>query len=168
MDSNWLMGAIETAGCFSVVIRKSPNKIGYQTALDFTLRLPARRRDLLEKMHSTLGIGRVYSAGKSAVLKSTSMDDACRLADFIGSRCFASTSRKEEFMAWKECVSLVRKGEHLTLKGMLRIARIRDSVHEKNPWNKKGYCHLRIDTGTCPLHSSKPAKGCSLCMEVKA
>jgi len=166
MDKKWLLGFIEAAGCFSVVIRKSKNKVGYQTTLDFTLKLPRSQEALLKKIHSSLGIGKLYSNKKEAILKATSIEDARKIAGFLKTQSFVSQPKKTEFKNWSKCLHHIEKGNHLSKEGILEIARLRDSVHARNLWNKKDYCALRTDIDPCSLRKKgKTPKGCRICYE---
>ena len=166
MNKKWILGFIEGSGCFSVVIRKSRNKVGYQTTADFTLKLPQNQEELLERIHTHLGIGRVYSSKKESVLKSTSLEDAKKLVRFLSKTRFLSHTKRREFNAWRNCIELIEKGVHLTPQGVLGIARLRDTVHVKNLWNKKNYCILRKELDPCQMHrEGKMPEGCRICLQ---
>jgi len=167
MDRKWLLGFIEGSGCFSIVIRKSNNHIGYQTIADFTIKLPLHQKPLLERIQKTLKVGKIYQDKKGAILKVTRLDDAKRLVRFFGKQRFMSESKRKEFSVWKECVSSLEKGRHHTPDGLLEIARMRDSIHTKNLWNKKNYCSLRMKIDPCHVYekSHQLPEGCRVCWE---
>lgn len=165
MNKDWLQGFIEGTGCFSVIIRKSPNQVGVQTIADFTLKLPLSQKPLLEKVQKFLGVGRIYESGNEATLKSTKLDDAKKLVAFFN-KPFSGPKRKE-FNAWKSVVERMSKGLHLNKEGVLEIARLRDSIHKKKLWNKKDYCSLRVEIDPCEHYQKnhRLPKGCRACME---
>lgn len=165
MDKKWLLGFIEGSGCFSIVIRKSSTTVGYQTIADFTLKLPASQRDLLEKIQKTLKVGRLYENGDEVILKATKLSDARALATFFTPHSFVSEAKKKEFANWKKCVSLMNKGSHTTKNGLLEIARLRDALHTKNLWNKKNYCDLRVELDPCHVYQKTHSlpEGCRIC-----
>lgn len=165
MDRKWFQGFVEGSGCFSIIIRKSPNRVGWQTVADFTLKLPLGQKALLEEIRSFLGAGKVYQNKRQAILKVTSHEEAGKLASFFGQEEFISPAKKNEFLIWSQCVSLMGKGAHHTPEGVLEIAHLRDSVHLKRLWNKKNFCSLRKELDPCHVYQethSLPA-GCRIC-----
>lgn len=164
MDTKWLTGFIEGSGCFSVIIRKSGNQVGYQTIADFTLKLPLASKGLLDDIRAALGIGKVYQNKDEAILKATKIEDALTLVSFLEDG-FVSAAKQREFLVWKACVSLMAQGRHHTREGVLEIARLRDSVHTKPLWNKKTYCTLRVELDPCHVfqQTHELPDGCRIC-----
>lgn len=165
MDKKWLLGFIEGSGCFSVIIRKSHNQVGYQTTADFTLKLPLPQKSLLEEIQSFLGAGKIYENKNEAILKATKLEDAKKLVQFFGKQRFMSEGKKKEFAVWEECVTMMEEGLHHTPEGILEIARQRDSIHTKKLWNKKDYCHLRLEIDPCHVYQKthQLPEGCRIC-----
>lgn len=165
MDKKWLLGFIEGSGCFSVVIRKSKNHVGFQTIADFTLKLPKEQESLLREIRNFLGVGGLYKNKSTALLKVTKLEDSKKLVMFFSKQPFLSKSKRNEFRAWKRCVQLMSKGSHHTPEGILEIARLRDEVHHKRLWNKKNYCSLRLELDPCHLATGKAQLpvGCRVC-----
>jgi len=164
MDQKWLSGFIEGTGCFSIIIRKSHNSVGYQTITDFTVKLPLEQKPLLEEIQSHLGLGKVYSNQKGALLKATKLEDAKKLIVLFDGK-FISPAKAREFSVWKDCVSLMEKGLHHTHQGLLEIAHLRDSIHVKKLWNKKNFCSLRVELDPCHIYQKEKhlPQGCRIC-----
>lgn len=165
MDTQWLLGFIEGSGCFSIIIRKSNNHVGYQTIADFTLKLPRSQKPLLENIKAVLGIGKIYENNDEAILKSTKQEDAQRLVEFFQKKQFVSEGKRREFGVWKQCVEKMNAGTHLTKEGVLQIAHLRDSVRLKNLWNKKNYCTIRRELDPCHVFeaTNQLPEGCRIC-----
>lgn len=165
MDKSWLLGFMEASGCFSVVIRKSQNQVGYQTTADFTLKLPAHQRPLLEEIQGFLNVGKIYQNKSESLLKVTRLEDAKSLVKFFSSEHLVSEEKRKEFSVWSSCVDMMDKGLHLTAPGVLEIARLRDSIHMKHLWNKKNYCSLRVEIDPCHVYEKtrQLPEGCRIC-----
>jgi len=165
MDSKWLMGFIEASGCFSVVIRKSQNSVGYQTTADFTIKLPLSQKPFLEGIRDFFRAGKIYQNKNEAIFKVTRLDDVKALIGFFQKESFTTEEKKREFSVWKKCVEMMNSGLHLTPEGVLEIARQRDSIHFRNLWNKKNYCSLRVEIDPCHIYEKthQLPEGCRLC-----
>ena len=167
MNKKWLLGFIEGSGCFSIIIRKSKNQVGYQTIADFTMKLPLEERPLLESIQSFLKVGRLYESKGKVILKATKLSDAKKLTAFFSREQFVSESKRKEVEVWKGVVDMMDKNLHLTETGVLDIAHLRDSIHLKKLWNKKNYCSIRVDIDPCGVHqkTNQLPEGCRLCWE---
>jgi len=148
-----------------VIIRKSHNQVGYQTIADFTIKLPLQQKSLLEEIRKSLNVGRIYTGKGEAILKVTRLDDARKLVKFFGKKSFLSKVKRKEFRVWKKCVSIMDSGKHHTPVGILEMARLRDSVRQKNLWNKKNYCSLRVEIDPCHVYekANQLPEGCRIC-----
>ena len=165
MDRKWLTGFIEGSGCFSIIIRKSQTKVGYQTIADFTLKRPLDQLPLLEEIKSFLKIGRVYENKKEAIFKINKIDDAKRLITFFKNNALVSPMKQKEFTTWKDCVDIMDSGLQHTAQGILEIAHMRDGIHTRNLWNKKNYCNLRRELDPCQVYEEQHVlpEGCRIC-----
>jgi len=150
LSKDWLLGYLEGQGSFSVVIKKSGHSRRLQVVADFSVKVPSSETKLLEMISKGLGnVGKVYCKDTSAVLKITKLEDVLKVVTFFSSGKFASSSQAETFSIWAKCVDLIQKGEHLTPQGMLKIAALRNLLHDQKKWNKRSFCEVRVEVDPC-------------------
>ncbi|MBU2560916.1 MAG: LAGLIDADG family homing endonuclease [Nanoarchaeota archaeon] len=182
MDIRWLLGFIEGEGCFCIVIKKS-GKTGNskQVVADFTIKLTESEREVLEKIREYLGgIGHIYfqsskssrkkgltNARDCVAFKVTKLQEAKKIVDLLNDMDFVSNSKKAEFLAWKKCINLMERKEHLTKEGLFKIALLRETIDKRKQWNKKSYCEFRNEIEECSeyrKHKIIP-ENCNICKE---
>jgi len=158
MNLDWLLGYLEGQGSFSIVLKKSGDRM--QVVADFSVK---GDKDLLERVAEYIG-GKVYRKGGSYVLKVTKLNEAAMLVRMLEHK-IKSEVNKDTFGVWKECVCLMENGEHLTKEGMLKIATLRNSLHGKDKWNKKSFCEIRTKVDPCEIYKKlgKIPEGCKIC-----
>ncbi len=182
LNKEWLLGFIEGEGCFSIIIKKSGiSKTAKQIVADFTIKLTESEKEVLEKVREFLGnIGNIYfqssksSRGKGLAnardcmaFKVTKLKEVRNIASLLENMEFISTSKRQEFKAWKECIELMEKKEHLTKEGLFKIALLREKLNKRKQWNRKSYCEFRNEIEKCPeyLKNNKIPEGCNICKE---
>jgi len=160
IDKKWLLGFIESAGIFSIIIKKSKNNLGHQIVADFTIKLPGSEVGLLEKIKDHLQAGNIYYRNKitkdEAILKATKLEEVKRIASLFKPDDFVSDTKRKKFETWKNCINLIEQKQHLTKEGILQIALLRDLLHyNKKLWNKKKYCHVRLELDPCHVYQEE-------------
>ena len=169
ISTEWLLGFIESNACFSIIIKKSRNSVGYQTQADFSIKLPAGEEGTLREIQDFLGIGHVYRTGNEVILKATGLEDIRKIVAFLEPLDFVSLNKREGFENWKKCISIIEAGKHLQKDGLLEIALLRDVMRSKVRWNKKRFCHVRLDIDPCHVYQKEGElpQGCSICWDQK-
>lgn len=129
----FVSGFADAEGCFLVLIRKSPkNKLGWQIETNFTINLHARDLDLLKLVQTYFGgVGRI---GKE---RNGCCDFVIGSLDQIVTKVIPhfdkyplKTNKYSDYIFFKEVVSMMQRGEHLTVEGLQKIVNIRASLNK--------------------------------------
>ncbi|MDP1694327.1 MAG: LAGLIDADG family homing endonuclease [Candidatus Woesearchaeota archaeon] len=172
VSKQWLLGFIESAAVFSIIIKKSKNTLGQQVVADFTIKLPGSEVGILEKIQQVLQAGNIYYRNKEtkdeAMLKATKLEEVKKIINLFKPTDFLSETKRKKFELWSQCIHLIENKQHLTKEGILEIALLRDLLNRsKNQWNKKKYCHVRLEIDPCHVYQKekKLPETCQLCFK---
>ncbi|GEM_PF-2376367 len=172
VSRQWLLGFIESSATFSIILKKSNNNFGQQVVADFTIKLPGSEVGTLEKIQEILQAGNIYYRNKEtkdeAILKATKLEEIKNIITLFKPSDFISETKQKKFQIWSECIELIDKKQHLTKEGFLKIALLRDVLnHKKKQWNKKKYCHIRLEIDPCHIYQKekKLPDTCQLCFK---
>src|SRR3989344_8247210 len=101
IDKQWLLGFIESAAVFSIIIKKSKNNLGQQVVADFTIKLPGSEVGVLEKIQDTLQAGNIYYRNKEtrdeAILKATKLEEVNNIVNLFKPTDFLSETKRKKF-----------------------------------------------------------------------
>ena len=167
----WLLGFIESAASFSIILKKSKNLLGRQAVADFTIKVPGAEVGLLEKIQEALHAGNIYYSNKQtkseAILKATKLEEVKAIAALFKPADFISDAKRKKFEMWSQCIQLIDQKQHLTKEGILQIALLRDLLHARKQWNKKKYCHVRLEIDPCHVYQKEHRlpETCQLCFK---
>lgn len=153
---NWLIGLIEGEGTFfiNITIRTG----GFGVTPIFKLTLAERDRDVIFSIRDMIGFGRVQFKSNKTWKKQgmknvqnqyiyivSNIEDAQKLTEILDEELFR-TSKKNDYLLWKEAVDIVKSYRHLTYEGFIRICEIRDKmnleVKRKNYRSKEYFLKL--------------------------
>ena len=172
VSKQWLLGFIESAAVFSIVLKKSNNTLGQQVVADVTIKLPGSEVGILEKIQEMLQAGNIYYRNKEtkdeAILKATKLEEVKNIVTLFKPTDFLSETKRKKFETWLECIAIIEKKQHLTKEGFLKIALLRDVLnYKKKQWNKKKYCHVRLEIDPCHVYQKekKLPETCQLCFK---
>lgn len=172
VSKQWLLGFIESAAVFSIIIKKSKNTLGQQIVADFTIKLPGSEVGILEKIKEVLQAGNIYYRNKEtkdeAILKATKLEEVKNIVTLFKPTDFLSETKRRKFETWSECIAIIEKKQHLTKEGFLKIALLRDVLnYKKKQWNKKKYCHVRLEIDPCHIYQkeNRLPETCQLCFK---
>src|SRR3989344_7748851 len=125
IDKKWLLGFIESAATFSIILKKSKNNLGQQVVADFTIKLPGSEVGILEKIQEALQAGNIYYRNKEtrdeAILKATKLEEVKNIVSMFKPTDFLSETKRKKFETWSECIAIIEKKQHLTKEGFLKI-----------------------------------------------
>ena len=137
IDKNWITGFVDGEGCFYVGINKSEDlKTGYQVLPEF--RIVQHKRDLkiLYAIKNFFGYGSVVcnkSKGSDIyeyrVRKFETLHDV--ILPFFESNELLTT-KKFNFLAFREIILIMKKQEHLTEVGLQRIINIKNRMNRSS------------------------------------
>ena len=172
INKKWLLGFIESAAIFSIVLKKSKTTVGHQVVADFTIKLPGSEVAVLEKIQEALQVGNIYYRNKEtkdeAILKATKLEEVKRIVSLFKPADFTSSTKQKKFKIWSECIDLIDKKQHLAKEGFLKIALLRDLLnYNKKHWNKKKYCYVRLEIDPCHVYQKEKRlpETCQLCFQ---
>ncbi|MBI3685091.1 LAGLIDADG family homing endonuclease [Candidatus Azambacteria bacterium] len=147
----WIVGFVDAEGCFSINFIKQPDrqernrmrkgyKTGYQVAYEFAVVQGAKSLKSLEKIRDFFGIGNIYINKRYDNHKEHLYRYCVRKRDDLRNVIVPffkehklQTSKRYDFDQFVRCLNLIEKGEHLTKNGLIKIARITETMNHKKP-----------------------------------
>ena len=127
----WLIGFIEGEGCFTFLSGSEKNQI----VASFQLSLSIRDSDIIKKIHSKLGMGKIHYAtqrqSKSIRIRVTKIKDIKKLINILDRFQFR-TKKEHDYILWKKGVDIISKKLHLTNQGKEELDIIRNKMNKYN------------------------------------
>ncbi len=151
INIGWIVGFVDGEGCFSVNFVKQTNrqestrirkgyKIGYQIAHEFSVVQGEKSLEVLKMLKDFFGVGNIYvnrrydnhkeNLYRYTVSKRSDLIDT--IIPFFDSNRL-KTSKQNDFEFFKQCMSLIEKGEHKTPSGAIKIALLCEKMNHKKP-----------------------------------
>ena len=137
--ANWISGFVDGEGCFSVsMIRNTTTSSGWQAFPEFVVTQGEKSRSSLELINNYFGCGQIYinrrhDDHKESLLRycvRSQRDLREKIIPFF--RCYPlRTAKREDFEKFVLILELMEQREHITLKGLQRIAIIIQSMNRK-------------------------------------
>ena len=141
----WVVGFVDGEGSFIVSIFRSPKtKIGWQVFPEFSVSQGEKDLRVLELLKEFFGCGEIYLHKARAFKKKkwqrlykycvrNRKDLEEKIIPFFEKYPLRSTSKRNDFERFKEIIEMMKKGEHLTISGLQKIARIiQKMTHRKS------------------------------------
>ncbi len=145
----WIVGFVDGEGCFSLGFVKQGDKkekgrtrrgykTGYQIFHEFAVTQSESSRASLDKIRDFFGIGNVYVNTRydnhnehlyRYVVRSRK--DLLNVIIPFFEEHQLHTTKKQNFEKFAKCLRLIEKGVHLEQKGLVRIAKIADTMNRK-------------------------------------
>jgi len=129
----WFLCLIETKGNFYINVGFRNGRIFVQPV--FTLSMKKEDLNVLEELKREIGVGEI-KVGRNAIFSIRGMKNLLRFLGKIKEEELI-TSKRRDFILWKEAVQLVKEYKHLSKEGFLRICEIRDRMNLKK--KRKSY-----------------------------
>jgi hypothetical protein len=129
----WFYCLIEMKGNFYINIGIRNERVFVQPI--FSLILKKEDRKILETLRNEINVGEIR-IGKNAVFVVRGLKKIEKFLEKVDEKNFL-TSKKEDFLLWKEAIQLIKDFKHLTKDGFLRICEIRDRMNLKK--KRKNY-----------------------------
>jgi hypothetical protein len=121
----WFYCLIETKGNFYINVGIRNNRTFVQPI--FSISMKKEDVEILKELRNAIGVGEIR-IGKNASLIVRGIKNLERILEKISEEKFI-TSKKRDFLLWKEAVEIVRDYKHLSKEGFLRICEIRDMMN---------------------------------------
>jgi hypothetical protein len=123
----WFYCLIEMKGNFYINVGLRNKRIFVQPI--FTLALKKEDRRILEMLRDEVKVGEIRIR-KNAMFVVRGLRKVEKFLEKVDEKNFL-TSKKKDFLLWKEAIQLVKDFKHLTREGFLRICEIRDRMNLK-------------------------------------
>ena len=132
LDANWIAGFVDGEGCFHVAINRQPKmKLGWQVLPEFRIVQHERDMKILHKIRNTLGIGQVTrNHGDRFEVRVRGLENLKKLIVFF-SKNKLHTTKKENFEIFSKIIGLMENKDHLTKKGLDKIANLASSMNKQ-------------------------------------
>ncbi len=130
LDPWWVVGFVDGEGCFSVAIHRNTRYArrtgGWQLTPVFQVYQHEKERELLHRVMSFFGTGRVVSKGPTSKVLTYSVSSLRDLANHIVPffERYRPLVKGPDFIAFAEIVRSMRRKEHLDPDGFERLVRV--------------------------------------------
>jgi hypothetical protein len=136
--SPWFItGFSDAEACFTILIQENNKyKLNWRVKPIFTIGLHPKDIDILKDIQYTLGVGTVRGSSPEGVViySVESIQDLEIIINHFNNYPLV-TAKFNDFIIFKQCFEFIKKGEHLTEKGLLKIINLKSSLNLGNPEN---------------------------------
>ena len=126
--NNWLTGFTDGDGCFFINIKRSKtHKLKKCVQLEYSIK--QKDREILEKIKSYFG-GNIYYIIKPNIYlyKITKKNELENLLKYFDE--YNLMSKYVEYIKYREIYRMMERGEHLTIKGLQKIEKIKETFRD--------------------------------------
>ena len=141
LDASWLVGFTDGEGTFSVsFIKNESMRFGYQIFTEFVITQGEKSLDVLAKIQKYFEVGHIYVNHRYDNHREdiyrycirSRKDLLSVICPFFDKRPLL-TSKRNDFIIFKEVVERVEKGEHLTAEGFEKIRTLASEMNRRKP-----------------------------------
>ena len=150
----WILGFVDGEGCFSINFTKQPDrqeatrirrgyKTGYQISHHFAVVQGEKSLQALQKVKSFFGVGQIYRNRRHDnhkedlfSYKVAKRDDLIKVILPFFSKHHLQTAKQNDFMLFSQCVKMMQLDKHLTIEGMVTIAKLTQRMNHKKSREK--------------------------------
>ena len=144
LDPHYVVGFVDGEGCFIVSVSKHKTlKRGFEVRAEFEMELRADDREILERIHKTLGCGRIYHLSYERYgwyphvkLKVSNIKDLSDLLIPFFDTYPLQAKKRFVYYLFRTIVLMVKAKQHLTDTGFKKILALRDQIRV---YSKKHY-----------------------------
>ena len=145
----WVVGFVDGEGCFSTNFvkqsdRKEKNRIrrgyktGYQVFYEFSVTQGESSIESLKKIKNFFGVGNLYQNKRYDNHKEHLYKYVVRKKDDLVNTIIPffnqyklKTAKRKNFELFSKCLIEIQKGNHLKIKGAIRIAKIMEKMNHR-------------------------------------
>ena len=134
LDPLWVAGLVDGEGSFHVSVSENKNsKLGFTVQPKFTLVLHNKDEPLLQKIKSSLGVGKICLQGSQKVqLQIQSLKELDSVINHF-QKYPLITKKRADFNLIIMVNDIMRRKEHLTQEGLIKILAIKASMNRGLP-----------------------------------
>jgi LAGLIDADG DNA endonuclease family protein len=143
----WVIGFVDGEGCFSIGFVRQPNrrnrkgyKTGFQVSHEFVVVQGARSLACLRELQSFFGVGRIginrrYDNHREHLYRYyvQRRDDLLETIIPFFRAYPLRTAKRDDFAKFAHCVELISSGHHLTVDGLVEIAKVVETMNRRKP-----------------------------------
>jgi hypothetical protein len=141
IDPDYIVGLVDGEGSFTVFIRNNnqqrPVKRRVYAEPRFYIKLIEKDKDILYKLKEFFGCGSVYfqkdvrpnhqNCYRYEVFNRTELEKI--IIPFFKKHQLRFVSKKKDFKIFCDLMGRIKKGEHLTEKGLINLLKIKSKMH---------------------------------------
>jgi len=149
MMIGWIVGFVDGEGCFTINFVKQPDrketdrirrgyKIGVQVSHEFAVTQGESSLDSLKEMRKFFGVGNLFPNQRHDNHKENlyrfvvrNRKDLTNVIVPFFERYPLKTVKNKNFKLFVKCLRKINKGDHLTKKGMIKIAKLSEQMNSK-------------------------------------
>ena len=143
----WITGFVDGEGCFSIHFVRQPERAtrkgyrtGFQVAHEFVVTQGAKSVECLHMLKNFFGVGRVYQNRRFdnhkehlfQFIVAKRSDLLQTIIPFFQEHPLR-TSKRNDFVKFVKCMRLMETNEHLTVRGLLEIVEITQTMNHCKP-----------------------------------
>lgn len=151
VKTGWIVGFVDGEGCFSISIfkqidRKEKTRIrrgyitGYQVFHEFSVTQGEKSKSSLEELQNFFGVGRLYINKRYDNHKEhlwryvvRKKEDLLEVIIPFFQNYPLRTSKNLDFLKFVKCVEMIDNKDHLSRKGIIKIAKIATTMNRQKP-----------------------------------
>ena len=136
LDASWISGFTDGEGCFHISINKIPKmSLGWQVLPEFRIVQHEKNEKTLYKIKDYFGFGNIRvnrkdHHGTRKEFKVRGLGNLNRIVEFFN-KYPLRTSKDKDFEIFSKVIQLMNNREHLTRKGLDRIAKLISQMNRK-------------------------------------
>ena len=166
----WIAGFVDGEGSFLVNIFRSPRaKNKWQIFPEFSVSQSLKGKDLLVKLEKFFGCGHIY-AHNARNIKQERWDPLYKycvrsrnelrkkIIPFFKKFPPKGISKRKDFEKFVSVVEMMNKEKHLTVKGMVKIAKIAEKMTHRKPFKDSSISKFLLSSETICQDPSKTDK----------
>ncbi len=132
LDTKWIAGFVDGEGCFHVSINKMKcMKLDWQVLPEFRIVQHQRDEQILHRIQKVFRCGNVViNHGDRKELRIRGLEDLNKIIKFFQEHKLQTIKRKS-FDLFVKIISLMNKKQHLTKKGLEKIAKLASQMNRQ-------------------------------------
>ena len=135
----WIVGFTDGEGCFSVsIIKNKTSKLGWQVFPEFVVTQGEKSLDALTLLKDYFGCGKIFKNNRNDNHNENLLRFCIRSVNDLNEKIIPffknnplKTAKRNDFEIFAEIIDMMTKKEHLSIKGMKKIAKKIELMNRK-------------------------------------
>jgi len=130
LNSWFVTGFADAEACFSISITPDARlNLKWGVSPAFIIRLHIKDFEILAKIKNTLEVGKIRKNGKESVVYIVESFKELQVIIDHFDKYPLITNKISDYLLFKQCFEIIKKGEHLSEKGLLKIISLKSSLN---------------------------------------